>query len=299
MITTVSMGKGWDSEVCLGVVTFSPQSAATGTACPQSACLQLAKCSNTPCRVELPEFTNSFGHPETAFLFFLFPANKWFTSQKYHKHLSQQHQLLLGVLELTADLLTGSLTVEEVVDIYIYPGRVCFPPEHCWSRLGCLLLPSPGGTLPSHAGTWSPPLCNRTNNSKWTQLANNWEAEICLPNSYEYRRGLFKKEPCLQTNCKWQKPKSLKLFVTNNSVSSMSLCLTLAQMGVTPFQSKQSSLVHSPVTRPEECSTFSVSICSDLKICLLYLCSHLSCVHELWTLNQSKFTPLDTYRKQN
>lgn len=41
-----------------------------------------------------------------------------------HEHLSQQHQLLLGVLELAADLLTHGLTVEEVVDMYIYTGRV-------------------------------------------------------------------------------------------------------------------------------------------------------------------------------
>lgn len=61
----------------------------------------------------------------------------------------------------------------------------------------------------------------------------------------------------------------------------MSLCLTLAQMGVTPFQSKQSSPESALVTRLEECGTFSVSICSDLKICSLYLYSHLSCVHEL------------------
>lgn len=47
VITMVSVGKGWDDEVCLGVVTFSPQSAATGTVCPPSACLRLAKCSNT------------------------------------------------------------------------------------------------------------------------------------------------------------------------------------------------------------------------------------------------------------
>jgi len=97
VVTTLSVGKGWENEVCLGVVTFSPSSAATGTVCSQSACLRLAKCSNTPRRLELPEFTNSFGHPETVGFFFLFPSNKWFTSQKYHKHLSQQHQLLLGV----------------------------------------------------------------------------------------------------------------------------------------------------------------------------------------------------------
>ena len=121
----------------------------------------------------------------------------------------------------------------------------------------------------------------------------------CLPNSYEYRRGLFKKEPCLWTNCKWWRPKSQKLFVTSNLVSSMSLCLTLAQMGVILFQSNQSSPTCSLVTGPEECGPFSVNVCSDLKICLLYLRSHLSCVHELWTLKQSRFTPLDTYRKQN
>lgn len=85
----------------------------------------------------------------------------------------------------------------------------------------------------------------------------------CLPNSYEYRRVFFKKEPCLQTNCKRPRLKSLKLFVTNNLVSCINLCLTLAQMGVTPFQSKQSRPVRSPVTRLEERSTFSVSICSD------------------------------------
>lgn len=121
----------------------------------------------------------------------------------------------------------------------------------------------------------------------------------CLPNSYEYRIGLFKKEPCLQTNCEWWRPKSLKLFVTNNLVSSMSLCLSLVEMGATPFQSKQSSPECSLVTTQEECSTFSVSICSDLKICLPYLCWHLSCIHELWTLTQSRFTPPDTYWKQN
>lgn len=41
VIITISVGKGWDSEECWGVVTSSPQSAATGTICPQSACVCL------------------------------------------------------------------------------------------------------------------------------------------------------------------------------------------------------------------------------------------------------------------
>lgn len=189
------------------------------------------------------------------------------------------------------------------MDTYIWPGRVCFPPGHCWSRLGCLFLPSPGGALHSHAGTGvhhpATELITANGHSLQTIGRLKFVCPKCLPNSYEYRRGLFKKEPCLQANCERRRPRSLKLFVTNNSVGSMSLCLTLAQMGVTPFQSKQSSPESALVTRLEECGTFSVSICSDLKICSLYLYSHLSCVHELWTLKQSRFSPLDTYGKQN
>lgn len=48
-------------------------SAASGTICSQSA--RLAKCSDTPLRVELPEFTNSFGYTETAGFFNLFFFN--------------------------------------------------------------------------------------------------------------------------------------------------------------------------------------------------------------------------------
>lgn len=90
--------------------------------------------------------------------------------------------------------------------------------------------------------------------------------EVCL-----------KKEPCLQTNCEGWRPKSRKWFVTNNLVSSVSLCLTLAQMGVAPFQSKQSSPAHSLVTRLEECSTFLWVFTLTSKYAC-FICVHTSLV---------------------
>lgn len=156
---------------------------------------------------------------------------------------------------------------------------------NCWSRLGCLLLYSPGATLPSHASPWSPPLCNRTNNSKWTQLVNDWEAEICFPWSVcqivmNMEEVCLKKEPCFN-----QTPNGEDWISTVICHKWLEFCEPLTQMGVTPFQSKQSSpALWLPGWKNAVCLLWVFAPTSKYAC---FVCSQPSSLRELRTLSQA------------